>query len=72
MNIKSLAIKNIKGLESCTFESFKDHSKWVIPERSSVPWTCIGDVNRAVSLLELFYDNSILNTSLKIFKNKKF
>lgn len=47
MNIKSLDFKFIKGLESCSFRSSKDHSKWMVTGKNSVPWTCVGDVNRA-------------------------
>lgn len=46
-------MKDIKGLKTCTYKSSKDHSKWVITGKSSVPWTCIGDVNRAVSISKL-------------------
>lgn len=49
MNIKSLSMKTIKGLETCWYETSNDHSKWVITGKSSTPWTCIGDINRAVS-----------------------
>ncbi|VVC31709.1 Deoxyribonuclease II [Cinara cedri] len=47
MNIKSLSMKKIKGLETCWYKTSKDHSKWVITGKFSVPWTCIGDINRA-------------------------
>uniref|UniRef100_A0A2H8TLC0 Cell-death-related nuclease 7 n=1 Tax=Melanaphis sacchari TaxID=742174 RepID=A0A2H8TLC0_9HEMI len=47
MNIKSLAMKNIKGLKTVWFKSALDHSKWVLTGKSSVHWTCIGDINRA-------------------------
>lgn len=50
MNIKALTMKGIKGLESCWYKSSLDHSKWVITGKKSASWTCIGDVNRAVSL----------------------
>jgi deoxyribonuclease-2 len=47
MNILSLSMKHIKELENCSYNSHKDHSKWVITGKSSTPWTCIGDINRA-------------------------
>ncbi|XP_050054148.1 cell-death-related nuclease 7 [Aphis gossypii] len=47
MNIKSLITKDIKGLENVSYKSALDHSKWVVTGKSSVPWTCIGDINRA-------------------------
>ncbi|XP_026808791.1 cell-death-related nuclease 7 [Rhopalosiphum maidis] len=46
MNIKSLAMKNIKGLNNVWYKSSLDHSKWVVTGKSSVHWTCIGDINR--------------------------
>lgn len=49
MNIKSLTMKAIKGLENFWYKSSEDHSKWVITGNKSVPWSCIGDLNRAVS-----------------------
>lgn len=49
MNIKSLSMKKIKGLETCWYKASLDHSKWAMTDKSSVPWTCIGDINRAVS-----------------------
>lgn len=49
MNIKSLTMRDIKGLENCSYKSTEDHSKWVITSKSSVHWTCIGDINRGVS-----------------------
>uniref|UniRef100_A0A2S2NYX8 Cell-death-related nuclease 7 n=1 Tax=Schizaphis graminum TaxID=13262 RepID=A0A2S2NYX8_SCHGA len=47
MNIESLAMKNIKGLNNVWYKSSLDHSKWVMTGKSSVHWTCIGDINRA-------------------------
>lgn len=47
MNIKSLTMKDIKGLENVSYKSASDHSKWAVTGKSSVPWTCIGDINRA-------------------------
>lgn len=58
MNIESLSFKFIKGLKNCSFKSSKDHSKWVIASNSLVPWTCVGDVNRAVSLSIMFSNNN--------------
>lgn len=50
MNIKSLSMENVKGMnKSYSYSSSKDHSKWVITATSSVPRTCIGDINRGVS-----------------------
>lgn len=64
MNIKSLTMKDINGLETpCQYKSAYDHSKWVMTGKSSVPWTCVGDINRGVSPIcprlfcfILFYD----------------
>ncbi|CAI6368309.1 unnamed protein product [Macrosiphum euphorbiae] len=47
MNIKSLAMKNIKGLKNVSYNSAKDHSKWVVTGKRSIHWTCIGDINRS-------------------------
>jgi len=48
MNIKSLNMKNIQGLKNVKYKSAIDHSKWVVTGKSSVHWTCIGDINRGV------------------------
>lgn len=49
MNIKSLTMNSIKELNTFNYKSAKDHSKWVITDNISIPWTCIGDINRGVS-----------------------
>lgn len=49
MNIKALTMKDIKGLDNFWYKSSKDHSKWMVTDNSSAPWTCIGDINHAVS-----------------------
>lgn len=61
INIKSLSMKNIDGLKT-QYDSSKDHSKWVITDTSSVPWTCIGDINRAVSC------SSLMTIIIQIYK----
>lgn len=56
MNIKSLIMEDIKGLnKSFTYKSSKDHSKWTITDNISIPWICIGDINRSVSFLVLLF-----------------
>lgn len=73
MNIKSLAMKNINGLKNVWYKSTKDHSKWVVTGNSSVHWTCIGDINRAVCLCSKYYNikikymDVINNINIKIF-----
>lgn len=49
MNIKKLTMTSIDKLSIYRFESTRDHSKWAITDNSSIPWTCIGDLNRGVS-----------------------
>lgn len=49
LNVKSLTMKDIKGLANVSYKSTEDHSKWVVTSKSSVPWICIGDINRGVS-----------------------
>jgi len=65
MNIKSLTMKDIKGLENVSYKSASDHSKWAVTGKSSVPWTCIGDINRAVCL----YFKYIININLLVLFN---
>lgn len=48
MNIKSLIMKDVKGLK-LWYKSYNDHSKWTLSVQNSKPWICIGDVNRAVN-----------------------
>lgn len=51
-NIKWLDLSNINGLnKNYKFKNTKDHSKWAITVNSAMYITCIGDINRAVSLL---------------------
>lgn len=69
MNIKSIKFEGVKGLKNCFFKSSKDHSKWMVTDKSSVPWTCVGDINRAVRFLEC---NNIYNYKLKIMNNINF
>lgn len=51
-NIKWLDLSKINGLDkNYKFKTTKDHSKWAITVNSTKDMTCIGDINRAVSLL---------------------
>jgi len=50
MNINSIKLEGVKGLKNCFFKSSKDHSKWMVTDKSSVPWACVGDINRAVRM----------------------
>lgn len=48
-------MKDIKGLNaSYWYKSANDHSKWVVTTKSSAAWTCVGDINRSVSLTMIY------------------
>lgn len=44
-------VKNIKTIkvDSETWTCKKDHSKWCVATDQNKPWTCVADVNRAVT-----------------------
>lgn len=67
MNIKALTMRDIKGLDHFWYKSSKDHSKWMITDNSSTPWTCIGDINHAVSGLKLFLSKDSKSKCIHFF-----
>lgn len=55
--LKVTDIDHIKFKNGWLFQGNLDHSKWAVSE--DVPWTCIGDLNRAVRIK--LFNNSIVH-----------
>ncbi|KAK3919044.1 Plancitoxin-1 [Frankliniella fusca] len=47
---KPFKVENIEGvsLDSISFRTGEDHSKWAVSSSDDKPWVCIGDINRMV------------------------
>jgi hypothetical protein len=50
-------VKTVGFNNGYVFNATRDHAKWAVTEKSS--WTCIGDINRNVSIDVTLY--SVLN-----------